>query len=130
MKICIPTTDDAGLDSQPFGHFGSAPYFTLVDVDAEKVEVLNNGNQHHAHGTCHPLRQLGGYGIGAVVCRGLGRRAIASLEANGIDVLITGESTVRGVVEAFRSGRLRKMSPAEACAGHGHGAGGCGHHGH
>ena len=54
MKICVPTATDAGLEAPVFGHFGSAPFFTVVDTDDGKVEVIPNTNSHHAHGTCSP----------------------------------------------------------------------------
>jgi predicted Fe-Mo cluster-binding NifX family protein len=34
MNICIPTTDDEGLESKVCAHFGSAPAFLVVDTDS------------------------------------------------------------------------------------------------
>jgi len=33
MKLCIPISEDRGLDSPICGHFGSAPAFLLVDTE-------------------------------------------------------------------------------------------------
>ena len=33
MKICIPTADNNGMDAKASAHFGSAPYYTVVDTD-------------------------------------------------------------------------------------------------
>ncbi len=31
MKICFPVEQHEGLESQVYGHFGSAPSFVVVD---------------------------------------------------------------------------------------------------
>jgi hypothetical protein len=49
MKICIPTHDERGLQSEVFGHFGSAPFFTLVDSESGEV-VLQDGSAIHTAG--------------------------------------------------------------------------------
>jgi predicted Fe-Mo cluster-binding NifX family protein len=40
MKICIPTHGDEGLEAAVAGHWGRAPFFTLVDA---AVEALRRG---------------------------------------------------------------------------------------
>ncbi len=54
MKICIPTETGEGKNAQVYGHFGSAPYFTIYDTDAQSIEIVDNANSHHEHGTCNP----------------------------------------------------------------------------
>lgn len=117
MKLCIPTKDDRGPEAEPFGHFGSAPFFTLVDTDTGEIEVVANTNLHHRHGTCHPLSQLRGRGLDAIVCRGLGRRAFTSLASEGIDVMVASEGNVADILAAFEAGVLRPLTEEEACHG-------------
>jgi predicted Fe-Mo cluster-binding NifX family protein len=72
------------------------------------------------------MRQLGSQSIDAVVCQGMGRRAVASLKESGVRVLVVNEGsgdTVRDVVAAAREDRLQLLSEQEACQGHGHGSG-------
>ena len=64
--------------------------------------------------------------MGAVVCRGLGRRALSALNGAGIEVLVTEGWTVAEALDDFREGRLASMSWEAACEGVGHGHG----HGH
>ncbi len=59
MKLCFPIQHDRALDSEVFGHFGSAPVFMIVDTNTSTVETIGNADQHHAHGTCSPFRALG-----------------------------------------------------------------------
>jgi len=129
MNLCIPTLDDRGLDATPSDHFGSAPFFTFVDTSTGDVEVQRNGGSNHVHGACRPLDFLGFRPLDAIVCRGLGRRAFARLQAGGIGVYVTLEKDVRASLQAFKDGRLRALTSDEAC--HGHDGGGHGHgHGH
>ena len=32
MKICIPTETNSGKEAMVYGHFGSAPFFTIFDT--------------------------------------------------------------------------------------------------
>ena len=123
MKICIPTTGGKGLEETVSAHFGSAQYFTLVDLDSGAVEVIENANQHHGHGQCQPMSSIEGRGVDAVVTGGMGRRAIDRLNAGGAKVYRAEGGTVRDVVERFKSGQANELSPDQACAGHdgGHG---------
>lgn len=135
MKICIPTQDDLGLESQLFGHFGSAPFFTIVQVDDGDLQVVRNSGLHSHPGSCHHVDELRANGIDAIACAGIGRRAFVGLQEAGIDVLLPEHGTVDKIVEAVRLGQLRKLSPDEVCGGgrpggasSGHGRGRC--HGH
>ncbi len=127
MKICIPATGGKGLEETVSAHFGSAPYFTLVDPDSGAVEIIANANQHHSHGQCQPMSSIEGCGVDAVVTGGMGWRAIERLHAGGIKVYRAEGGTVREIVERFKAGQVNELSPEQACAGHdnshGHGHG-------
>ena len=84
MKICIPTETGDGKTAQVYGHFGSAPFFTIYDTDAKSIEVVDNANKHHEHGTCNPVAALRGRAVDVVVTGGMGARAVMMLNAQGI----------------------------------------------
>jgi predicted Fe-Mo cluster-binding NifX family protein len=127
MRICIPADTDEGLDAPVCGHFGSAPWFHVVDIATGATTVVANPSRHHEHGACRPLDGLAGHDVTAVVCRGIGRNAFHRLAAAGIDVYVSTGSVVRDVVAEARANRLRLVDPGQLCAGghahaHGHGA--------
>jgi predicted Fe-Mo cluster-binding NifX family protein len=132
MKICIPTLDNRGLEGKVSGHFGSAPFFTLVDTESGACEIINKGGHGHEQGGCAPVDLLTSRDLDAVVCMGMGRGAIMKLGQAGLDVLVAESEKVSEVVAAARAGRLRPLSAQDACAGHqhgpdhGHGSSGCG----
>lgn len=117
MRLCLPTVHDHGRTALLSDHFGSAPYFTLVDTESGITDVISNHHAEHAPGSCDAARSIAGHNVDAVVCLGLGRRALAKLESAGIPVFAADASTVAGAVEAFEAGRLRRMSAQAACGG-------------
>jgi predicted Fe-Mo cluster-binding NifX family protein len=122
MRILIPTEDEHGLEARPHGHFGSAPYFTLVDTTTEAVEVVENPSASHEHGQCRPLQMLRPHRFDAIVCRGMGRRALAALQQQNIDVYVCDRASVADVVHAVRSRAVDRLTELEAChGGQGHG---------
>ncbi|MFP4624684.1 MAG: NifB/NifX family molybdenum-iron cluster-binding protein [Gemmatimonadota bacterium] len=126
----MPTVNEKGLEARLSPHFGSAPFFTVVDTETGEAAVIANGHAQHEHGHCMPARALEGQGIGAIVCRGLGRRALMKLKGQGMDVLVTEAWTVADALEAYRGGQAVPMTEQQACAGHGHGEGHGHGHGH
>lgn len=126
MKICIPTHGDEGLEAAVAGHWGRAPFLTLVDTESGEVAVL--ANAPHGEGHCHPTAPLEGRGVEAILCSGVGRRAVAALGEAGIRVLVTQAQRVAEAVEALRNGAVHALGADEACGGHhGEGGGHCRH---
>ena len=119
MKICIPTEDNQGLDSRLCGHFGSAPFFALADTDSGEVEIKPNPGREHSHGKCQPVERIDPNRTDAVVCQGMGKRAVSSLQRAGVEVLITSADTIRDAISQAGQGGLRPLSVEEACGGHG-----------
>jgi predicted Fe-Mo cluster-binding NifX family protein len=117
MRLCLPTTGDGGPATPLSHHFGSAPFFTLVDSETGVRSVIPNAHGEHAPGSCDAARLVAGHRVEAVVCLGLGRRALASLDGAGIPVFVSSAGTVAGAVEAFRAGRLARLGAADACGG-------------
>ncbi|MFH1367750.1 MAG: NifB/NifX family molybdenum-iron cluster-binding protein [Elusimicrobiota bacterium] len=119
MRICIPTETNEGKTARVYGHFGSAPFFTVYDTGKNTVEVIDNSNQHHSHGMCHPMASLDGKGIDAVVCGGMGARAVQKLNECGIKAFRAVEGSVTEIVSRFAEGGLEEITMENACAQHG-----------
>lgn len=126
MKICFPTTDARGLDAPLSDHFGRAPSFTFVEPATGHVEVESLVHVEHAHGHCNRAATVAAANAGVVVCRGLGRGALERLSGMGVQVLATGEATVRDALAAWSAGRLQPLGAESTCVS----GGGCGHHDH
>ena len=119
MRLCIPTETNEGKNARVFGHFGSAPYFTIVDIEKDSLETIDNANQHHAHGMCQPMNALTGKSIDAVVTGGMGARAVAGLNQSGIKAYRAIPGTVAEIVSQFTKGGLEEITVQNACVRHG-----------
>ena len=124
MNILIPVAMNYGLDSAVYGHFGSAPFFLLVDETGSILEEIDNRSGTHLHGQCRPLDHVAGRSVDAIIAGGIGLRALSSLLAAGIRVYSSNDGTVEDALQQFKLGKLQAMSELESCSGHGH-SGGC-----
>ncbi len=118
MKICIPTETDEGRSAKVYSHFGSTPYFTIYYIEKDKIEVIDNSNQHHAHGTCHPMAVLDNKDIDAVVCGGMGARAVLKLNEAGIKTYRAIAGTVGEIIKKYKQGKLEEITIENSCANH------------
>jgi len=129
MKICFPVVENQGMESEVYGHFGSAPQFLVVDTETREIKALNNGDEHHEHGACQPLKALGGQEVDAVVVGGIGGGALMGLNRAGLTVYKAQGLTIADNITFFAHNELPILTPSQTCGGHGHGAGdgGCHH---
>ncbi|HSO72584.1 MAG TPA: NifB/NifX family molybdenum-iron cluster-binding protein [Thermodesulfobacteriota bacterium] len=126
MRIAFPVTEDRGMDSPVYGHFGSAPLFIVLDSTNGALESLGNTDAHHTHGQCQPIKALGGTPVDQVVVGGIGGGALMKLQGLGIKVFRAVEGSVLENLELLKSGKLPEFAVNMTCAGH-QGGQGCHH---
>ncbi len=126
MKVCFPVQNNEGIVSRVYNHFGSAPMFIVVDTETDSVSIINNRDQHHAHGACNPIKALDGQSVDAIVVGGIGAGALSRLNQAGIRVYQAQAATVKSNVEMFMSRSLPEFALQHCCGGHLHG-GNCSH---
>lgn len=124
MKLCIPIKEKNGLESRVYSHFGSASAFLLYDSKTDEHEILDNSNQHHAHGGCQPLESINDKNVDAVLVGGIGAGAISKLNARNIKVYQAVNDTVQINVDMFKKSQLPELTAEDACRHHNHGGGG------
>ncbi|MFH1226631.1 MAG: NifB/NifX family molybdenum-iron cluster-binding protein [Planctomycetota bacterium] len=118
MKICIPTETQDGKSAQVYGHFGSAPFFTIYDTEKDTVEIVKNANEHHSHGMCQPISALAGKSIDVVVCGGMGARAVQKLNEGGVKAYRAVPGTVADIAGQFSKGSLEEITIDNSCTQH------------
>lgn len=126
MKVCFPVLEHQGLDSQVFGHFGSAPGFIVVDMITNEVTSINNSDRIHQHGACNPVAGLGGHPVDAIVVGGIGGGALHKLNSAGMRVFQSQQGSIAENMALFRAHELPEYLPGHTCGGHGH-SHGCSH---
>jgi len=118
MNICIPTDTGDGRAAVISEHFGSTPFFTFVDTESGLIEVIDNRERDHLHGQCVPMNSLAGKKVEAVLCRGMGLRAVRKLQEAGIKVLRTEAETVAAILQELERGGAVEMTAEQACRHH------------
>jgi len=117
MRLCIPTQDDAGLAARISGHFGSAPWFTIVESESGVTHSVPNREHAHRPGTCDAAGSISKLKVDAVVASGLGRRAFQSIRAAGIPVYLTQSASVGEAIQEFNMDVLMPLLEEQACSG-------------
>ena len=118
MKLCIPVKENKGIKSPVYSHFGSSSAFIIYDTDNENIEVLDNSDQNHVHGQCHPMNSINGKNIDAIIVGGIGARAINKLQANNIKVFKSEPGTVEHNLNLFKKSLLLEFTDDDACVHH------------
>ncbi len=126
MKICFPVQKYEGLISSVYGHFGSAPMFVVIETSTRSITTINNGDQHHAHGACNPMKALDGQKVDAIVVGGIGAGALTRLNQMGITVHRSQAETIQANMEIFARHGLPVLTLQGCCGGHS-ADGGCAH---
>lgn len=126
MKVCFPVLENQGLESQVFGHFGSAPGFIVVDTISNELSMIDNSDKIHEHGACNPVAGLGGHEVDAIVVGGIGGGALQKLNMAGLRVFQARPGTIAENVTLFQANALPEYMPGHTCGGHGH-SNGCSH---
>ncbi|RLG50167.1 MAG: dinitrogenase iron-molybdenum cofactor biosynthesis protein [Thermoproteota archaeon] len=122
MRVAIPCYSPGGLNSQVCPHLGRCEVFTIVELEGGEVscvELLPNTGTHMGGGM-RPAELLAQAGVDAVLCCGMGMRALALLRARGIRVYYTSASTAREAIEELLEGRAKPMEESLACPGEHH----------
>lgn len=120
MIVAVPAAESTGLESPVAAHFGRAPWYALINTETDEVKSVQNGGSHFGGPQPAPefLRENGAE---AILCVGLGTRAIMLCSELEIPAYVGDEPTVGALVDAFKNDQLRCANPEDGCGeGHGH----------
>lgn len=118
MRVCVPVKENNGLESIAYNHFGSAPFFLICDLESKEIKVIENGDLHHAHGMCQPLKALAGETVDAILVGGIGAGALMKLNNQGIKVYKVADETVARNIELLNQNELGEFSANNSCNHH------------
>lgn len=118
MKLAVPSETDAGLASHRSGHFGHAPYFTIVTIEDGSITAVESikSIDHDSFGCGGVIDYAISLGIDAMLAAGMGLRPLTRFTDAGIAVYSETASPIVGdAVEKFIKGECHLMAPEEAC---------------
>lgn len=113
VRIVVPVSDERGIDSQLSEHFGSAPYYAIIDLDDKGhiigQETISNTSEHFG-GVGHPPDRILQLQPKALITYGMGQRALRIFQNAKVAVLRTSANTVRDVVRAYTNNELEELT--------------------
>lgn len=118
MRICIPVQENKGLESVPYNHFGSAPIFLICDSESNEIKAVNNGDLHHEHGMCQPLKALSGETVDVILVGGIGAGALSKLNSWGIKAYRAINAPVSQNIEMLMDNKLAELTLDNSCKHH------------
>jgi len=89
MRIALPISDERGLESNIYEHFGHAPYYLLIDIEdseIKKTEIIQNFYKD-MHGPGSIPSFLAKNGVNMLICEKVGTRAREFFNRYGVKVL-------------------------------------------
>ncbi len=117
MKIAFPTDDGQTISA----HLGQAPYFEVVEYEGdqeprfERREKIYHGGEHHQHeGESHMshaqamLQPVADCQV--LISGGMGQPVYDQAQRQGLQVILTGEKSIRAALKAFQEGELASDS--------------------
>lgn len=119
MKLAVPSETGDGLQSMRSGHFGHAPYFTIVEIeDGKVVGAQSVANVDHDVAGCGGVIEFAlSLGIDAMLTVGMGRPPLTRFTQAGVTVYSERNTPVVGdAVQVFLLGLCPKMRLEDACA--------------
>ncbi len=119
MRVVVPCETDAGLSSVRSGHFGHAPWLTVVDFDDEMniadVQAVKNAD-HDIAGCAGVIEHVIDLNADAIITVGMGRPPFMRFTKAGIAVYVEQEMPmVFDVLIEFVSGNVVRMSLDDVC---------------
>lgn len=119
MIIAVPVENLNDPKTAVYGHFGSAPGYALYDSETKNYKYLSNAEQEHTHGQCQPTELLKNEKVGAVLCGGMGARAVGILNQLGVEVFLVEEvMPLEKAIELYLKKGLARLSLENACSHH------------
>ena len=110
MKVCFPAIADAGMASEIYGHFASAPLFVIIDTDTGISSAIANCDRENPYAGCNPVSALTGQHLDGIVVGGIGDDSLRVMNMCGFTVHQAISASVAENVALFSNGTLQEMA--------------------
>ena len=116
ITAIIPVEDINGLDSKVHGHFGRAPYFVILKIENNNVDIedfyLNEFLGKEKHIGIRVVKVIVNYGIDMLYTNKVGEISFYTLKDSFIDIYqIKDENvTVREVINLYKQNQMARIT--------------------
>ena len=108
MKICLPTNDNLGLQSEIASNFSSAPWLLVVESETQQTLAIDMSDEALRR---QPVE------LDVIVCHGMPEVLYKSLRAEGIPIYGCRSTNVAGARVDYREDDLHELASAGCCKG-------------
>ncbi|PLX95514.1 MAG: hypothetical protein C0620_04060 [Desulfuromonas sp.] len=116
MKLCFPITDNRGLDSQTFSHFGVAPKLLVVDTQTRDVEEVLVHPPEESGSLDKVLSTLNRVKPDALAITGIGQGALDRVRQQGF-IVYRAEKTIAATLARLDQQQLEQWPDTTVCTG-------------
>lgn len=113
-RIAVAAEDELGLEANVSAHFGRCPYYTMVEVEDNKIILSYKVENpfYSAHGSPGQVPVfIRDQGAHVIIAGGMGQRAVGFFNEFGIEAVTGASGKVEAVVEAYLKGALKGNAP-------------------
>ncbi len=115
ISAIIPVKNIKGLDSEVHNHFGRAPYFIILRMDDENINIedfyYNEFLSEKKHIGVKVIKAVIKYKLDMLFTSKIGEISFHMLKDNFVDIYnIEGAKTVRDVIATYHSGKLKSIT--------------------
>jgi cation diffusion facilitator family transporter len=115
VAAIIPVEDINGLQSKVHGHFGRAPYFIILKIHGDRVDIedfyLNEFLDKEMHIGVKVIKAVIGHGLDVLFTSQIGELSFHMLKDNFVDIYSVQEHmTVQEVIDKYRAGELAQIT--------------------
>jgi predicted Fe-Mo cluster-binding NifX family protein len=110
MKLCFPVATDAGVESEIYGHFASAPFFAIVDTQTRQSELIANCDRNNPFGGCSPFSALNGSDLAGIIVGGIGDESLRVMNMCGFKVYQAGSPAIADNLALFEADSLPEVT--------------------
>nr|WP_320115204.1 NifB/NifX family molybdenum-iron cluster-binding protein [uncultured Desulfuromonas sp.] len=116
MKLCFPITENNGLDSRVFSHFGVTPKLLVINSDTQQFEEILVHRPEEEGGLNKVMEALTIIKPDGIALAGIGQGALDRLRQRGFTVYRS-EETVAATLNTLAQGRLEEWPDTTTCSG-------------
>ncbi len=115
LAAIIPVKDMNGLDSKVHGHFGRAPYFVILRINDNKIEIddfyYNEFIGEKKHIGIKVIKAVIKYKLDLLFTSRIGEISFYMLKDNFVDIYkIEKGLSVKEVIEKYRNSQLKRLT--------------------
>ena len=106
MKICLPTNDNRGLQSEIASNFSSAPWLLVVESETQQTLAIDMSDE---------VQRRQPVDLDVIVCHGMPEVVYKSLRSQGIPIYGTRSKDVAGALVDYWEDDLHGLVSAGGC---------------